>query len=90
MLKQNLNDYAAAKENLESLNKQAQEATSLLQRLKNMKSYELASSEAPAVSSVSVSDLVELESEQAKINHLKENLDKKINEFVQCGHFLCL
>ena len=87
LLKQNLNDYAAAKENLESLNKQAQEATSLLQRLKNMKSYELASSEAPAVSSVSVSDLVELESEQAKINHLKENLDKKINEFVQCGHF---
>ena len=87
LLKQNLNDYAAAKEKLESLNKQAQEATSLLQRLKNMKFYEQASSEAPAVCSVSVSDLVELESEQAKINHLKENLDKKINEFVQCGHF---
>lgn len=87
LLKQNLNDYTVAKENLESLNKQAYEAASLLQRLKNMKSDELTTSEAQAVNSVSVSDLVELESEQAKINHLKENLDKKINEFVQCGHF---
>ncbi len=87
LLEQNHNDYATAKQNLESLNKQAHEATFMLQRLQNMKSDELTTSEAQAVNSVSVSDLVELESEQAKINHLKENLDKKINEFVQCGHF---
>jgi len=87
LLKQNLNDYAVAKENLESLNKQAYEAASLLQRLQNIKPDELIASETQTVNSVSVSDMVELESEQAKIKHLKENLDKKINEFVQCGHF---
>ncbi|MCX7092974.1 MAG: hypothetical protein NTY50_05940 [Methylobacter sp.] len=85
LLEQNQSDYRAAKQNLESLNKQAQEASSLLQRLQTIKPDDLPETE--SAGTVSLNDLIELESEQAKIKHLQENLDQKINEFVRCGHF---
>ncbi len=87
LLDQNQNDYSTTKQNLDSLTKQAQEAASLLQRLQTMQADELTSTEVQTVSSVSLNDLIELESEQLKIKHLQENVDQKINEFVQCGHF---
>ena len=83
----NGNDHAVAKENLELLSKQLKEAAFLLQRLQNLKPDKLNIADVQAVTSVSSSDLVELESEQAKINNQKENLNKEINKFVQCGHF---
>ncbi len=87
LLDQNRNDHAAAKENLESLSKQLKEATYLAQRLQNLKPDTLETSNVQDVTSVSASDLAALESEQAKIKSLKENLDNNINEFIRCGHF---
>jgi len=87
LLEQNRNDLATAKETLEALNKQLQEATSLSQRLKNLKPDNLIPVDVHEVNSVSASDLSELEGERAKLNMLTENVNKKLNEFVQCGHF---
>jgi len=87
LLDQNRNDYAAAKENFESLSKRLKELTYLAQRLQNLKPDDLTTSNVQDVTSVSASDLTALESEQAKIKSLKENLDNNINEFVRCGHF---
>jgi Tfp pilus assembly protein PilE len=88
LLEQNRTDYVAAKESQDIFFKQTQDSTLLLQRLQNLKPEELDSIEFQAVLGVSVSDLVELEAEQAKLKVLKESLNSKINSFVQCGHFL--
>jgi DNA repair exonuclease SbcCD ATPase subunit len=87
LLGQNRNDHAAAKEKQKSLNKQLEKATSLLQRLKNLKSDDLIPADVQEVENVSDSDLAKLEGEHAKLNTLTENVNKKINEFVQCGQF---
>jgi DNA repair exonuclease SbcCD ATPase subunit len=87
LLEQNRNDHAAAKGNQESLNKQLQEATSLSQRLKNLKPDDLIPADVQEVNNVSASDLAKLEGEQANLNTLTDNVNKKINEFVQCGQF---
>ncbi len=87
LLDQIRNDLATAKETFELLNKQQQEATSLSQRLKNLKPDNLIPVDIQKVDNVSASDLAELEGEQAKLNTLTENVNKKLNDFVQCGHF---
>lgn len=87
-LEQNRNDHAAAKENLAFLNQQLKDAAYLLQRLQSLKPDDLNTTlEIQELDSVSFSDLKELEGDQAKLNHLKQSLDEKINEFVRCGHF---
>jgi len=87
-LEQNRNDHAAAKEKLESLRQQLKDATHLLQYLQKLKSDDLKTTDdMREVHSVSFSDLKEMEGDQAKLNNLKQSLDEKINEFVQCGHF---
>jgi hypothetical protein len=83
LLEQNRTDYVAAKESQDIFFKQTQDSTLLLQRLQNLKPEELDSIEFQAVLGVSVSDLVELEAEQAKLKVLKESLNSKINSFVQ-------
>jgi DNA repair exonuclease SbcCD ATPase subunit len=88
LLEQNCNEHTAAKENLESLSKRLKDATYLSQRLQSLKPDDLKTpDDVRQVHGVSFSDLTELEGNQAKLNNLKQSLDEKINEFVQCGHF---
>ncbi len=85
---QNRNDYSAAKEHMDSLSKQEQQAISLSQHLQNLKPDDLKTTdEVRQVHGVSISGLTELEGDRAKLHNLKQSLDEKINEFVQCGHF---
>ena len=87
LLEQNRNDHAAAKTSLEAVIKLAQETTMLTQRLQHLKPDRLDTAEIQALSHVSANDLNDLEGEQAKLGVLQDNLNNKINDFVQCGHF---
>lgn len=87
LLAHNRDEFADAKQSLESLQKQAQEASNLALRLENLRPDDLPAGDIKPVTNVSAADLTELLGEQAKLHALRDNLNNKINEFIRCGYF---
>lgn len=86
-LEHNESAYAAAKEHLDLLSRQITETSNHLQSLENLKVDELDVKEVLVVEEVNASDITVLSGDLKKLHDVKESVDKKINEFVQCGHF---
>lgn len=86
-LEQTDDAYITAKEQSEYLDKQLKETDNLTQSLEKLNFGELKTTEVIVVEHVSTSDISELSADKAKLNRLKQNVDHKINEFVQSGHF---
>lgn len=84
---QTRDEYFSAKKDLELLTSRITETSQLSQRLQQLKPDDLEAMAITTVSSVTASDITQLEGDQAKLNKIKESLDQNINEFIQCGHF---
>jgi DNA repair exonuclease SbcCD ATPase subunit len=87
LLAQSKNAYILAKEQADSLSNQVQEVQGLLQSLDALKADNLKATENLVPESVTVSDLANLAGDQKKLASIRQALDNKINEFIQCGHF---
>ena len=87
LLAENRDDYANTKQNLDSLQKQAQDTTTLAIRLENLRPDVMPTVAIQPATGVSAADLAELAGEQAKLQVLRDNLNSKINEFIRCGYF---
>ncbi|HIL04031.1 MAG TPA: hypothetical protein EYG05_06120 [Candidatus Thioglobus autotrophicus] len=86
-LDHNINVYAKAKQQLDSLSKQIKQTSHCLQKLEQLKTESGKVTEPLAVEHVNTNDISELASDQKKLAYLKQEVDNKINEFIQCGHF---
>jgi chromosome segregation ATPase len=79
--------YAKAKEQLDSLSNQITYANNRLLSLENLNADNLKVTDTLVVESVTANDITELAGDQKKLGHLKQDVDKKINDFIQCAHF---
>jgi len=79
--------YAQAKEQLDLLGKQIKETDGLFQKLQNLKTDKVKVTETLAIERVTEGDISELAEDLSKLSRLKQDVDNKINEFIQCGHF---
>jgi len=86
-LENNISVYAKTKEQLDSLSKQIIEAGRCLQNLEKLKTENLKVTEFLSVEKVTDNNISDLAGDQKKLSFLKQTVDKKINEFVQSGHF---
>lgn len=86
-LDHNINVYAKAKEQLDSLSKQIKKTSHCLQELEQLKTENGRITESLTVEHVNAKDISALASDQKKLAYLKQDVDNKINEFIQCGHF---
>jgi hypothetical protein len=86
-LDHNINVYSKAKEQLDSLSKQIKQTSHCLQELEQLKTENGKITESLTVEHVNAKDISELASDQKKLAYLKQDVDNKINEFIQCGHF---
>ena len=87
LLEQSKSAYVIAKEQLDLLSNQIKESQSLSQDLAALNADNITSTEALVIERVTANDLTNLTGDQNKLVSIKQDLDKKINEFIQCGHF---
>lgn len=79
--------YATVKQQLDLLSKQMIETDNCIQGVEKLKTENLTVTEVFDIKNVSLIDVNELAGDQKKLGFLKQTVDEKINQFVQCGHF---
>ena len=87
LLEQNGSAYVIAKEQLDLLDNQIKDTHGLFQNLQNLKTDDLKVTELLVIDRVTANDVAELSADQKKLGDLKQSVDNKINELIQCGHF---